>query len=229
MIAHEIRNLLTPVRIAAQSALESPENIEEMIKALERAARACDHVSAITDALLVKSSLVCIATPISEIIEDVLSICPASPDACDIDASLSSHDLIIDTSADAVRHILLNLISNSLRATNHQPHSVRLGASCSTGNNHTGRFGEVTIWIEDDGPGLPDEIIKKFQQLSTSSQRGESLATARSGQSRGVGLEVASRLAQAVDATLLAQNLPGQGARIAVSFPRVSNKLADAA
>jgi signal transduction histidine kinase len=74
--------------------------------------------------------------------------------------------------------------------------------------------GEVTLRVEDDGPGLPDE------QIATALARGERLDRTQPGS--GLGLAIVADLADAYGAVLsmTRSSLRGLGAEIRFRRPR---------
>jgi signal transduction histidine kinase len=69
--------------------------------------------------------------------------------------------------------------------------------------------GHPRITIEDDGPGLPEDHQQLFEPYRRGSEGG----------SVGLGLSIAKRYLQAIDASLTAGSRPGGGARFVVDLP----------
>jgi signal transduction histidine kinase len=104
-----------------------------------------------------------------------------------------------------VREVLNNLLSNALR---YAPHGgeirIRLTeASPSPEKN-------VTISIEDDGPGIePAELPHVFERFYKSSDSG----------GMGLGLSIAKYLVEAHDGKIWAESELGQGTTISFTLP----------
>ncbi|HTP24164.1 MAG TPA: HAMP domain-containing sensor histidine kinase, partial [Anaeromyxobacteraceae bacterium] len=72
---------------------------------------------------------------------------------------------------------------------------------------------EVSIAVEDNGPGIPEKIRGLiFDPFFTTRPPGAGL---------GLGLFLASRMAQALGGTLAAEEAPGGGARLVLRIPQV--------
>ena len=104
-----------------------------------------------------------------------------------------------------IERVLSNLVENAVKYT--PPGTpVRIGAEGPAG-------GFVTIWVEDDGPGLPagreEAIFKKFE-------RGQS-ESATPGV--GLGLAICRAIVAAHGGTIRAENRADGGARFLFSLP----------
>ena len=116
----------------------------------------------------------------------------------------------LDGDLQLIERALTNLIDNALR---HAPGTPPVRVSVQ----RAGR--EVQILVEDDGPGLPGELLQRLQ-------RGQSLRDPplkrTSGGIGGLGLAIAQRVAQLHGGSLLAQARPAGGTRLCLSLPMVS-------
>jgi len=104
-----------------------------------------------------------------------------------------------------IRQIISNLLSNAVKFT--QAGSVRL----------TARFDMrgLEIAVSDTGPGIPSEA---FGRLFEKFVQAESSTTRRFG-GTGLGLAICRELAQLMGGNIVAENLPGEGARFTVRLP----------
>ena len=116
----------------------------------------------------------------------------------------------LDGDLQLIERALTNLIDNALR---HAPGTPPVRVSVQ----RAGR--EVQILVEDDGPGLPGELLQRLQ-------RGQSLRDPplkrTSGGIGGLGLAIAQRVAQLHGGSLLAQARPAGGTRLCLSLPMAS-------
>jgi signal transduction histidine kinase len=96
-----------------------------------------------------------------------------------------------------------NLISNALR---HTPEGTTVRASVSERN------GEVELRVEDDGPGIPDELVPRiFERFVGGGDRAGST---------GLGLAIVRAVAEAHGGGVTLEHPPGGGARFVVTLPR---------
>lgn len=108
-----------------------------------------------------------------------------------------------------IERALTNLIDNALR---HAPGSPPVRVSVLRQGQ------QAQILVEDDGPGLPRELVQRLQE-------GRSLREPpirrTSGGIGGLGLAIAQRVAQLHGGSLLAQVRPSGGTRLCLSLPVV--------
>ena len=112
----------------------------------------------------------------------------------------SMPDVLVD--ATAIAQVVTNLVVNGAQAAGEKGH-VTLRALAS-GNR-------VEILVEDDGPGIaPDAFGRLFEPFFT---------TKPPGVGTGLGLAVSRGIVEVHQGTLMAENIPGSGARFTVSLP----------
>ena len=106
-----------------------------------------------------------------------------------------------------IERALTNLIDNALR---HAPGSPSVRVSVQRAGS------QAQILVEDDGPGLPAELVQRLQEGR--SLREPPIRRA-SGGIGGLGLAIAQRVAQLHGGSLLAQVRPSGGTRLCLSLP----------
>lgn len=117
---------------------------------------------------------------------------------------LDEHSPLVATDPGLLERVVANVVSNAVR---HSPadEPVRVDAYA----DHS----TVEVRIADRGPGLGEEarerMFEPFQRLGDASPGG-----------LGLGLAVARGLAEAVDATLVAEDTPGGGLTMVLTMPR---------
>jgi signal transduction histidine kinase len=113
----------------------------------------------------------------------------------------------------AVKRVFANLLDNALAYGGSA--RVTLAASPS----------EVRVWVDDDGPGIPDEALERvfepFQRLEASRNRGTGGA--------GLGLAIARQAVEREGGTVRLLNRPEGGLRAEVTFflPAIDARLRD--
>lgn len=102
---------------------------------------------------------------------------------------------------DLIRQVLWNVILNALEAMSG---TGRLRVETSESD------GEVAVRVEDNGPGIAAEELKRiFEPFHSTKQKGS-----------GLGLAVAERIAAAHGGGLVVESEPGRGARFSLILPR---------
>ncbi|SPE35910.1 fused sensory histidine kinase in two-component regulatory system with KdpE: signal sensing protein; sensory histidine kinase [Burkholderiales bacterium] len=111
---------------------------------------------------------------------------------------------LVEIDAALMERVLCNLLENAAKFTLPSSH-IDIGA--------TAEPARITVWVEDDGPGLPpgreEEIFKKFE-------RGHK-ESATPGV--GLGLAICRAIIEAHGGTIRAENRPGGGARFLFELP----------
>jgi two-component system sensor histidine kinase KdpD len=112
---------------------------------------------------------------------------------------------LLEIDAVLIERVLCNLLENAAKYTPPGTH-VRIGAAP--------RDGEIEVWVEDDGPGLPkgreETLFQKFE-------RGER-ESATPGV--GLGLAICRAIVEVHGGRIRAENRPAGGARFVFSLPR---------
>ena len=127
-----------------------------------------------------------------------------------IDLKLSLADNLPETSADPyqIQQVFINLINNARDAL-----VTDQGAGTLTIRTYDADS-NIMIEFEDNGPGIPDEIINKiFEPFFT---------TKETGKGTGLGLSMAYGIIREHGGTISVESKPGKGARFTVSVPITS-------
>jgi signal transduction histidine kinase len=101
------------------------------------------------------------------------------------------------------RQVLLNLVRNACEATNQRGTRVRIGIE--------GRSSEVVVQVEDQGAGIPPNVLENLFQFgrSTKGDRGN-----------GIGLWAVKKLVTRHGGTIDVVSTPGKGTTFTVRWPR---------
>ena len=112
---------------------------------------------------------------------------------------------LVEMDAALMERVLCNLLENAAKFTAVQD-AINIGARAEPGR--------VTVWVEDNGPGLPpgreEEIFEKFE-------RGDK-ESATPGV--GLGLAICRAIVQAHGGSIRAENRRGGGARFLLELPQ---------
>ncbi len=212
MVAHEVRNALSPLRIAAQTAKAST-NRGDSDPLASRVIRTIDRVSVITEAILERESGFVDGVHPSNVISGALESCSTwnADDAPRVE--FASGDLSLATNSAVLHHIISNLISNAVRVSGGDPSGVSISVHRSTWNSAAGSMRGVAFCVTDNGPGLPQAVLERL------SENGDIAGNSFDPWQGGVGLEVVRLLSQCIDAKIEASNRPEGGAQIIIKAP----------
>ena len=112
----------------------------------------------------------------------------------------------IDSNATALRHILLNLVANAIKFNDRSDGQIAISASLT---NDT-----IIISVKDNGPGLSSsDQAHIFQLFGRGTQ-----SVNKPG--KGMGLAIATKLAQNLGGSIEVESVEGEGADFLVRLPR---------
>jgi len=140
-------------------------------------------------------------------------------------------DVIAEINGTDFLQVLLNLTINALQATSH-PHRVTVSSQLHPNPIDVAKFPDgasqriinrdgfanrtpiLTITVEDDGPGIPSDMLARmFEQRFT---------TKPPEHGTGLGLSIVKRLVREARGAILIQSSPGNGAKFTVCLQTLS-------
>ena len=200
--SHELRSPLATIRAQAESALPDEQQHELAAGILAEAER----MSALVDDLLAlarhdeKRS-----TPNGVVdLDDLVYTEAARARRVPVDVSGVSAGQV-RARADELGRVVVHLLDNAAR---HADSHVAVSLT-------TGTDGQVTLVVEDDGPGIPAEqrerVFERFVRLDD--------ARARDAGGAGLGLAVVDTVVRSVGGTIVAGESPMGGASMTAVFP----------
>ena len=152
-------------------------------------------------------------TDIGELVEETLSLFGAMAEAKDIALRLEiARDGLVPVAVDAprLRQILMNLISNAVKYTEHGTVTVGVDMMRSPLGGH-----DLRIRVKDTGTGIhPDEQVKIFEPF----YQADSL-DGKTRQGTGLGLSVTRLLTHLMQGRIQVVSTPGEGALFQVDIP----------
>lgn len=173
-VAHEIRNPLSSIRGFARFLGHTSSDQRKQREYAEIMVKEVDRINkVVTDLLNFARPMEPELTPtdIKGVIER--SVRMVEEDARKNKTTIGTHvpsgstTFLLD--ADQMVQALLNLLLNSLQA-------IDAGGSIEVGAALTGAGSELSIWVEDDGPGIPDEHKQTvFDPFVTTREKGTGL------------------------------------------------------
>ena len=198
VLAHEIRNPLGAIKGFAQFAREGAE--PGKAKPLDAIVRESRLLENLVDSLLLYGRPVTPAagpTDWQPLSDDLESYARDLIGARPIRFTIESDIRRLSTDANMLKQTLLNLVRNSVEA-------IPAGGSGNvTLRAMAGRGGVAAISVEDDGPGIPEDMRSRlFSPFTT----GKSSGT-------GLGLSISKKLVEAMGGTLQLLPIEPHGTR----------------
>jgi two-component system sporulation sensor kinase C len=211
-VAHEINNPLAGMRNAFELIKSSLSPDNEHFELLGLVDKEIERISGITHQMyqLYKRAP---QQPgefgITHSIEEVISILTSTAGQRQIRLSFESpgDPLRVKLVEGEVKQILYNLISNAIQAS-------PIGEYVAIRIRQTAR--EIVVRIEDQGPGIPEEILPRIFDPFFSTKQADKQA------GMGLGLSVSRSLIEAMGGRIKVSSTPGKGSVFSAIFPRIA-------
>lgn len=217
-IAHEFNNIMTPILLYAQTALEEipPENpatadLTRVIAAAHRARALVNRIMAFSrDFQSGPNTLVLLGPIVEEVMALLRAIVPSNVEiALDYPRELPA--VLGDPSL--IHQLVMNLCTNAcqaMRASGGQM-TVRLSRVRRSTEPRVARGDYVVLEVLDTGHGMDERTRARiFEPFFTTREVGEGT---------GLGLSIAHGIVASMGATILVDSEAGHGAKFSVYFP----------
>jgi two-component system OmpR family sensor kinase len=210
-IAHDLRNMISPLALLADMLEQGPPDASSVRSAAERLQRIARNADGLIASLLDFARAggqaprahesARIAAVIHDVVEDVAALASAKQASIRIDAD----DVVVSCSRGLLQMVLMNLVGNALKyLEDERAHIVRLSARTA------GETCEITV--TDTGPGIPadalDRIFEPFYRVPGVAAPGT-----------GIGLATVSRIVEAHHGRISVRSVLGEGSTFTVTLP----------
>lgn len=207
-VAHEIRNPLNAISIASQRLKSEFEPKSDEVEYGQLVGNIKSEITRLNDiinqflALARTSSASREPFDLSELCEEVRRLLEAEADALGMKLNAASKPgMIVNGSREEIKKVIINLLKNSIEACGK---GDRINVSVVPVSDK-----EVTVVIEDNGPGIADENLERiFRPYFTTKENGT-----------GLGLALSYRIVSDHDGTIEYMNRKDGGARFIITFP----------
>jgi nitrogen fixation/metabolism regulation signal transduction histidine kinase len=211
-VAHEIKNPLTPIRLAAERLRArhrqaEPEAAEETAELVERSVDIIVREVANMQQLVDEFSRFArmpgprfVEMRFEPLVEDVVALHRDLKTGVAVDGRVAADVGAVWAYPEQIRRVLLNLLANAVEATD-APGEVRVEVA---------RRGDVVeMVVADSGRGIPAEDRDKVFQPFFS----------RKGRGSGMGLAIVQRLVADHDGTIVVEENAPRGTRFRIALP----------
>ncbi len=222
-IAHDFNNILTPIMgFAEMSLLRAADdevlqtNLEEVVKAADRAGKLIDQILSFSKQTEKKSASLKAKT----VIEEVFNFLRASlPSSVTIYQDIES-EAKIRVDPTQLHQVVMNLCTNAYQAIGAEDGMIRISLQSVTLGKREGvemghlNFGNyVLLRVEDNGRGIPKEFIDRvFDPYFTTRDVNEG---------HGLGLSVVHGIINEYGGAVLVNSEPGKGSCFDVYLPEI--------
>lgn len=216
MIAHEMNNLLTPLKSYATFALDNPDDRALTEKALQKVVKNCSRASKIMESML---ALVSGETQekknarLLDLIEEIFTcLCrDFSKDGITVNIRIPD-EMTINVIPIQIQQVLMNLILNARDAM--LPHggvlTIRAAETADT----------VVIEVSDTGQGInPADLTNIFQTFYTTKIDKDSPSDYSGA---GIGLAFCKMIIDGHEGCISVESKPGQGSTFKIVLPKTT-------
>lgn len=215
-LAHEIRNPLTPIQLAAERLRRRylgrlpPDDAEVLERATGTIVTQVESLKSLVNAFADYAKPMPVRRlriGLNALVADVLELYAQDP-RLQIQRQLADDEVLVRADPDRLRQVLHNLIKNAIEA---MPEDGPLRLHAGTGRSPAGDDGGAMAWIEirDHGPGLPAGFdLAAIEPYRSSKPRGS-----------GLGLVIVQRIVAEHGGRLDAGNADDGGARFRIWLP----------
>lgn len=213
-VSHEIRTPLTAIRGAAETLAEGDVPQEIAQRFLHQIISECDRLTRMANDLLTLQKaqgqdMELTRINLRQVADNCALLMQGLVEERGVDLEVVGEAPDVNGNADAVNQILVNLIENASRYAGEGGH-IRVEIASSSN-------GYSVIAVKDDGPGFGDEVPEHlFDRFYRADQ---SRARYKGSGNSGLGLAIVKALAEAMNGTVEAANLPDHGAVFIVAIP----------
>ena len=218
--AHELRTPLTVLRSRAEIALQQPREAQEYAAALGGIESEARRLGGIVEDLLMLARADAGERPmdrrrvyLDDLTIDAVGAARAVGEAKGVSLRLEEfEEAVVDGDPALLRQLVMILLDNAVKFSAPKGDvRVRVGSTAD----------RPTLTVADAGIGIPGEqlprIFERFYRGDPARTRGDADGVRRDG--AGLGLSIAKWIADAHGAEIVVTSAPGEGTRVAVSFP----------
>lgn len=207
-IAHEIKNPLTPMRLSVtllrraqrEGDPEWPRLLDRSAETILRQIDALERIAGDFKTFAGEPQRNPVRLSVGRVARECLELYSAMSSERDVRVDPPEGDGEIVADPDEVRRLLINLLDNAFEAVGEGGRvAVRIERPS----------GRVRLLVEDDGPGLSEEVRSRLFEPYFSTKTGGT----------GLGLAICRRIAHDLGATIALEDRPGGGTRVVVDVP----------
>ena len=219
-IAHDLNNLLQPpltyvaeTRELLRSLSEIPaanlavQKLDIALQGLGRSRELVRRLLTFTRQGTSSSGAIDVHSALRSIVD---SYAAALPDNVDIHLNVQAKPGFVGLTESGLEQIVVNLIRNSVRAMGSSGGRIEV-----TLQNTDSDPRAYILAVEDDGPGIPAQIVERIFEPFYSGHSGSGAT--------GLGLSIVQNLVQEAGGTVEVDSRPGQGTSMRVLLPEVES------
>jgi signal transduction histidine kinase len=227
-IAHEFNNVLVPIILFTETALQDlpPESVShaDLERVLASARRAKNIVQKILTFSRVLGDTALEPTDLRSVVtESVVLFSALAPPYIEIVSEIAAHVPMVRADATLAMDLVMNLCANAFQAMQAGPGVLTVGLRVSESPPaSTVTVPSVELWVADTGHGIDQVTVERiFEPFFT---------TRAVGQGTGLGLSIVHGIVESFGGSIVVDSAPGSGTTFRIFFPVMTeNAIADEA
>jgi heavy metal sensor kinase len=211
-VGHDLRTPLTAMRGEIEIALRSTRDADTYRAVLESVLEEVDRLSSISEALVLLARLEAgqltpdrSITDVGALVRRAVERAQGRADGRHIVFSGTQRNITANVDDNMLVLLIDHLLDNAVQ---HTPSGTRVNVALRAERS------AVTITVEDDGPGIPDDVLlhifERFYRVDSARSRSTGA---------GLGLTIASAIAEVHGGTIRAERSPLGGLKITLKLP----------
>jgi signal transduction histidine kinase len=208
-VGHELRNPLAAVRNAnayiakkVKQQQNGDPRVEQFAQLVEKELDVCAKIIGDLLDFARERPLVLAPTPLRDLVEEAINLVP--PSKVQIVNAIAGDLPIPVVDKEQFRQVIINITQNAVEATGDHRDDGRVTLRAEKRDG-----GMFRLVVEDDGPGIPEEVIAKmFEPLFTTKVKGT-----------GLGLAIVSGIIKRHQGTISVHSKVGKGTRFTIDWP----------
>jgi PAS domain S-box-containing protein len=220
-MSHELRTPLNAI-LGFGQLLQLEDLTQEQAESVDHILRGGRHllelINEVLDISRIESGNLSLSTEpvdVLEVVKDTVDLIRPLAAEREITVQAPSPDdpsPTVDADRQRLKQVLLNLASNAVKYNRHAG-TIRVACQAAAG-------GRVAIVVTDTGPGLSaDKMARLFRPFDRLGAEQSEV------QGTGMGLALSKGLVEAMDGSLTAESVEGQGTTFTVELPESSHRL----
>jgi signal transduction histidine kinase len=220
-IAHEFNNVLVPIILFTETALQDlpPESVShaDLERVLASARRAKNIVQKILTFSRVLGDTALEPTDLRSVVtEGVVLFSALAPPHIEIVSEIAAHVPMVRADATLAMDLVMNLCANAFQAMQAGPGVLTVGLRVSESPpTSTVTVPCVELWVADTGHGIDQVTVERiFEPFFT---------TRAVGQGTGLGLSIVHGIVESFGGSIVVDSAPGSGTTFRIFFPVITD------
>jgi signal transduction histidine kinase len=210
-IAHEFNNVLVPIILFTESAIQDlpPQSLShnDLVRVLASARRAKNVVQKILRFSHVLGDTTLAPTDLRSVVPESLVLFSAlAPPSIEVRTDFAAEIPMVRADATLLNDVVMNLCTNALQSMQGNNGILTVGLRYSQSS--------VELWVSDTGHGMDQSTVERIF---------EPFFTTRSvGQGTGLGLSIVHGILESFGARIVVESAAGAGTTVRIFFPAIA-------